>query len=246
MTKKADNYFAIIPHWVLFSKISAQAVRLYCALRTYADNKTNESWPSRPTLAKDMQVDSVKTVDRAIKELIEIGALKVEKRFYDKQQQTNLYILMSLPPSDMGVPTQPQESPTNYNHITITNNGDKSPQMQVRDLMKLYFENFLGDLEPARGQVAGQLQEALKRIPYEKLEPLVIAVARDGQVVSRNTLVFAQSRLKPAPATPTPPKFDPTEYEKPDAVPMPTGFKDMVFKASKAVLSDLQSKNDPE
>ena len=33
----ADNFFAIIPEWVLYADISPQAVRLYGVLRRYAD-----------------------------------------------------------------------------------------------------------------------------------------------------------------------------------------------------------------
>ena len=119
--KLADNYFAIIPHWVLFSDISPQAVRLYCVLRTYADNRTMESWPSRSSLAKDMQVD-VKTIDRAIKELVEINALVVEKRFYNNEPTTNLYTLMSAgspknvpTPSPTYVPTKGDRKSTRLN-----------------------------------------------------------------------------------------------------------------------------------
>ena len=131
MTKKADNYFSIIPHWVLFSNVSAQAIRLYCVLRKYADNETLDAYPSRQTLANKMQVDSTKTVDRAIKELLDIGALTVSRRLKDNGEfDSNLYTLMSLP-SDTGVSTYPQESPTNYNHITKTKltrtNKDISP-----------------------------------------------------------------------------------------------------------------------
>ena len=112
-------------------------------------------------------------------------------------------------------------------------------ESHVKNLMAKFFENFTGELEPSRGQIAGQLQQALKQIPYEKLEPLVIQVALDGQVITRNTLIFAQNRLteKPKQVTPMRPKFDPAEFENPDAKPMPNNFRDMVKKASEADLS---------
>lgn len=105
--------------------------------------------------------------------------------------------------------------------------------------MKIYFENFTGDLQPARPQIAGQLQQALKLIPYEKLEPLVVRCAIEGQTISRNTLVFAQNKLqaKPQQATPSRPKFDPKEFENPDAVPMPENIRELLKKTLKATTS---------
>lgn len=237
MANKADNYFAIIPHWVLFANISPQAVRLYCVLRTYADNRTLESWPSRNTLAEDLQVDSVKTIDRAVKELVDLGAISVERRFKNGEPQSNLYTLMSQVaprmslPSDTDGATTPQESRTNYNQLTKTKElrENKPDGLQIKELMKIYFENYTGDLQPSRGQIAGQLQSALKQIPYEKLEVLVRQVAIEGQTISRNTLIFAQSKLQPKATTPTRPKFDPAEFENPNAVPMPKNFRDIAL-----------------
>lgn len=246
MSRRADNYFVIIPHWVLYAGISPQAVRLYGVLRRYADNETMESWPARKTLARDLKVDSEKTVDRATKELITIGALRVTQRKADDGSNlTNIYTLISnYPDTDVrgggviDVPMGVQELPTNYNQLTKTNTTDIGKQVQA--LMADYFENYpTGNLAPSRGQVAGQLQHALKEIPYEQLRHLVVAVALDGQTLTRNTLIFAQNRTKPKPveATPTPPKFDPAEYERPDAKPMPNNFRDMVKKASAGDLS---------
>lgn len=235
---KADNYFAIIPHWVLFSGISSTAIQLYCVLRTYADNRTMESWPSRQKLADDLNVQSVRTVDAAIKELLGIGALKVEKRFNGNQQTSNLYILMSQGGAEnctVGVQkTAPRGSKKlhpNYNQLTKTN-GNKPDGLQVRDLMQIYFENLTEGLEPSRGQVAGQLQSALKQIPYEQLKLLVVQVALAGQPVTRNTLIYAQNmlKLKQLPPTPTRPKFDPAEFDNPDGKPMPENFREMFLK----------------
>ena len=210
-------------------------------MRKYADNETLEAWPSRATLAKDLGVQSIRTVDSAIKELVDLGALRVEKRYKANNEQTsNLYILISVRGAENcmvgGAKNDTrggQELHPNYNHITKTN-GDKPDGLQVKNLMAKFFENFTGELEPSRGQIAGQLQQALKQIPYEKLEPLVIQVALDGQVITRNTLIFAQNRLteKPKQVTPMRPKFDPAEFENPDAKPMPNNFRDMVKMAS--------------
>ena len=93
----ADNYFAIIPEWVLDADVSAQAVRLYGILRRYAD-ADNRAWPSRLTLANRMRV-STKTVDRSLKELLALGALAIKhRRDAAGDPTTNLYRLFTANP----------------------------------------------------------------------------------------------------------------------------------------------------
>jgi len=75
---EADNYFAIIPEWVLYAEISGNAVRLYGVFRRFAD-QTGKCFPSRKTLAEKCQLSEA-TVDRLIKELEGIGALSVQNR----------------------------------------------------------------------------------------------------------------------------------------------------------------------
>ncbi len=95
----AQLYFAVLPEWVLYLPISANAVRLYCVLRRFADNTTGECFPSRKTLAKKAQT-SVQTVDRCIKELVEHGALKVRPRKNAAGDwSSNTYTVMSYPQS---------------------------------------------------------------------------------------------------------------------------------------------------
>lgn len=96
MSIKADHYFTIIPEWVLYANISANAVRLYGVLRRYADDH-GTCWPSRKTVAEKCHAD-VKTVTRAIAELVEIGAVTVEARVDgENRQTTNLYVIHSVP-----------------------------------------------------------------------------------------------------------------------------------------------------
>lgn len=94
---EAQMYFAVIPEWVLDLPIGASSVRVYCCLRRYADNKTGQCWPARKTLAMRARC-SIATLDRAIKELAEHGALHVAKRKNTAGDWTsNLYTVMSLP-----------------------------------------------------------------------------------------------------------------------------------------------------
>jgi hypothetical protein len=99
----AQLYFAVLPEWVLYLPISANAVRLYCVLRRFADNTTGECFPSRKTLAMKART-SVQTVDRCIKELVEHGAVKVRPRKNAAGDwSSNTYTVMSYPQDYQGV-----------------------------------------------------------------------------------------------------------------------------------------------
>jgi len=109
---EADNYFAIIPEWVLYSEMTSNAVRLYGALRRHAD-QTNQCFPSRRRLATLIGV-SESTLDRAMKELVDFGAVEVTRRVTESGDFTsNQYLVRSVrgvaspvkPPGVMGEPT---------------------------------------------------------------------------------------------------------------------------------------------
>ncbi len=80
---------ACIPEKVLYSGITAQAVRLYCVLRRYADKDTWEAYPSRKTLAKRLNASDPKVADRATQELVAFGVLTEFQRWVDDEQ--NVY-----------------------------------------------------------------------------------------------------------------------------------------------------------
>ena len=91
----ADQYFAMLPEWILDSDVSAQAIRLYALLNRYA-NPQGTCFPTQDTLAKRMRV-SPDTVLRATKELMAIGALTVTYRRKENGEPTsNLYTLRMI------------------------------------------------------------------------------------------------------------------------------------------------------
>lgn len=95
---RADNYFAIIPEWVLDADISPQAVRLYCVLARYA-GRDGTCYPRRRTIAERLRV-SVSTVDRVLAELVNLGAVEVRHRLDDNGEHTsNLYTIKTTPPT---------------------------------------------------------------------------------------------------------------------------------------------------
>lgn len=96
---RTDNRFAQIPHWVTESEISDGAYRLYAHLLKYADKDTQEAYPARSRLAKDLR-KSDRSVDAYIKELKRIHALKVfnRKKRGTNQNYTNIYYVVTANP----------------------------------------------------------------------------------------------------------------------------------------------------
>lgn len=84
--------FALIPEWLLYSPIGDKALRLYAVLSRYAD-QSGKAWPSRALLGRKMAC-TTKTIDRALEELAQIGAVKVTGRVRENGQRTsNAYFL---------------------------------------------------------------------------------------------------------------------------------------------------------
>jgi Helix-turn-helix domain len=152
----ADNYFAIIPEWVLQANISATAIRLYCVLRRRADKNSFQCHPNRKTLAKDLQVGSVSTVDRAMKELESIGAVKIAHRKNGEEYTSNLYTVITANPiqkwgevaSNLGLGSLTNDEqtivikPESSNHI-------KNSREKIQSIIDLCF--YLADAIEKRG-----------------------------------------------------------------------------------------------
>ena len=98
MKIEADNYFAIIPEWILAADISPRAKNLYCILWTYADRKDGSCYPSVTTLSKRVGVSRANT-HKLINELLDLGAITKQNRVKDNVKQTNLYFLITSKPS---------------------------------------------------------------------------------------------------------------------------------------------------
>ena len=91
----ADNYFSITPEWVLYADITSNAVRLYGVLQRYADKDSGECHPSRKTLADKCRL-SLSSLDRALIELVDIGAVTKQQRLSPNGDWTsNTYTVIS-------------------------------------------------------------------------------------------------------------------------------------------------------
>ncbi len=104
----AEDRFSIVPEWVLDSDIGDCALRLYAVLLRYG-NTTGARMPARSTLAARLHKKSVDTVDRALAELVDLGAVQVEPRWAGRERLTNRYRIRTSRPTRNG-PTSPAAS----------------------------------------------------------------------------------------------------------------------------------------
>lgn len=93
------GHFAQIPEdLVTDPSISDRAIRVYALLWVYSNKEDLEAFPSRNTMASDLDVSKA-TIDRGVGELVRRGAITVEETFAGDRQTSNLYtIIAPLPP----------------------------------------------------------------------------------------------------------------------------------------------------
>jgi hypothetical protein len=89
-----EQHFAIVPEWIIDADISDAAYRLYSVLLRYGQS-SGTRMPSRALLARRLRKRSTDSVDRALKELVLIGAIVVERRRRGRENLTNRYHLRS-------------------------------------------------------------------------------------------------------------------------------------------------------
>src|SRR3954468_21951693 len=92
-----EQHFAIVPEWVLDADISDAALRLYAVLLRYGQS-SGHRMPGRRLLASRLHKRSRDSVDRALKELVRIGAIVVQHRRQGPVNLTNRYVVRSTPP----------------------------------------------------------------------------------------------------------------------------------------------------
>lgn len=245
----SDNYFAVIPEWVLFSAISANAVRLYCVFRRHADKGSGKCFPNRKTLAKEMGVKSEKTVDLAIDELQSIGALLVTRRKNGKEWTSNLYTILSVNPKGVGQGITPRGVLEHQQTIVIEPEKEKdSPRdrfSQALEDFDTFWKAYPRKIEKKSAQIA--LAKALKSASLESvlkgIENLNSQIKRDQ--TTEKFIPYPASWLngerwndesistQPEAIIPTkiPPRLTSDEFSNPEAVPMPDYVKKSLKKA---------------
>ena len=97
---QSSSYFAVIPEFVIYG-CTPRAIQIYGLIQRHTD-RDRKAWPGRERLAA-LADTSVKTIDRAITELVEAGAIIKETR----PGQSNMYRLptMKHEGGDITVPT---------------------------------------------------------------------------------------------------------------------------------------------
>lgn len=102
-----EQRFAIVPKWIIDTEISDCAFRLYAVLPRYGQT-SGQRMPGPALLARRLHKASKDTVDRALKELVALGAVEVERRQSGLQNLTNRYHVRNTPPgSPTGTVTAP-------------------------------------------------------------------------------------------------------------------------------------------
>jgi len=93
LTLVRDDPFSLIPDWVLAARPSSKAIHIYALLARYADPHYGHAYPSRKALAEATHL-SLDSIDRAVKELVRIKAIEVEKRTtLSGQTRANTYTI---------------------------------------------------------------------------------------------------------------------------------------------------------
>src|SRR6185312_15867735 len=93
--------FAIVLEWLLDADVSDTAIRLYAVLVRYGQS-SGARMPGRATLARRLRKKSVDTIDRAMRELVNVGTVSIEHRYAGGQRLTNRYHLHTSQPIGRG------------------------------------------------------------------------------------------------------------------------------------------------
>jgi hypothetical protein len=114
-TVTTDLKFSMVPEWLIDSGCSDKALRLYVVLARYADNDDLTAYPGRGTLAKRMGCHRA-SVDRAVEELIALGAVTKQRRVSDGKYQSSLYTIRRIAPSrtHATTPVAPVQRPPSH------------------------------------------------------------------------------------------------------------------------------------
>lgn len=97
-SERISGPFGAIPMWAVEAGVSPRGCLLLAWLAGKYANKSHQAWPTKDTLAENMKVD-VATIYRVLKELEDLGAIKVEKRFrFHGKYKYNFYTIIYEPP----------------------------------------------------------------------------------------------------------------------------------------------------
>ena len=172
----ADLRFSIVPAWVLDSGVSDKAVRLYAVLAGYADSETGQAYPGRKLLSKRLDC-SMKTVDRAVAELIAAGSLKKQQRVKEGHYQSSLYTVVRIDPtSGESRPSVTDDTTSRHtrpdlaspvSHRTRTTELEPAERKPLNSAIEQFWAIY--PRRTAKGRVADALTKALKKASLDDI-----------------------------------------------------------------------------
>ena len=172
-----DLRFSIIPEWILDANVSDRAIRVYSILARYADNETLQAFPSRETIAKRAHCHW-RSIDRAIEELIKLGAVTKAHRKNGDSYQSNIYTLRRvLPQVSPGTDTAvrgvltPQSVGTDTGgNLTITTELEPTELEPVNDINEQFNEFWaVYPRKKGKGQARRAFEKALEKTDLETI-----------------------------------------------------------------------------
>lgn len=169
-----DLTFSMLPTWLLKSGMSDKAMRVYLVLANRADRQTGQTWPGRSLIAKESEC-SLRTVDRALEELIGLGAISKRQRPVDGSYfQSSIYTVHKMPPE------------TRVTDGTARVTGDADPCHGWRIELEPRTHN--ADAEPEGGSPDGRstyARQLLERLSQDGVE---VEASGDRDEAYRNLL----------------------------------------------------------
>lgn len=167
----SGNKFSQVPEWVIDADISDTAFRLYAVLLRYANAKTGKAYPARSTLAKRLR-KGTSAIDRALKDLTKIGAVKVVPRYQEgsSERRSNEYIVTTKQPNNLASKTKPGSPKNEATVASKTKSGVASKTKQrtiptMNDTHTNDSANNAGTETPPNDTTQGEL------IPHQKPVP---------------------------------------------------------------------------
>jgi hypothetical protein len=178
---ESDIRFSIVPEWVLDAGLSDRAIRIYALIARYADNDTLQAFPARETLA-DRALCSVKSVDRAIRDLVAAGALRKTHRRNGDAYQSNLYTVRRIPDhlgtreslgrdnadARVGTPVTPPGDTT----VPLTRTTEREPQnVEPENDINEQFNDFWAvyPRKKGKGQARRAFEKALEKTDLDTI-----------------------------------------------------------------------------
>jgi hypothetical protein len=224
MKVTANEHFALIPEWVLYADISSAAKVVYCVLHRYA-NSDGKCFPSRKSISGKAGI-GLSTLDRAIDELVALGAVKVARRTNESGSPTsNEYtVILNRPLSKLDRPyieneQTPLSKNDNLTKAIINQSQEPSTSSSDDDGFELFWSHY--PRKVGKGAARKAWKTALKKTSAINLQESALlyqlTCPKDTQYIAHpstwlNAERWTDETMNPEPEThPTPniPKWEP-------------------------------------